>query len=332
MKSLSTCADSANPGEAGASASNTLALCIPAYNAARYLPRLLRAAHMQEGPPFDEIFVYDDCSTDDTASVARSYGATVLRGDVNRGCSFGKNVLAKAASTHWIHFIDADDMVLPNYTRLAHKWMAMPNAPDVVLFNYEWRDEETGELLQVRNFDDARLQEDPLRYAIQEAINNFNIYRRERFLAAGGFDDDRAVSNNEDQAMHIRMARAGLRFRAETEVAAISYRVKNSMTSNRGAVVRAHYLVMARTAAVCDQKYHGDIAEQLWHNAGHAAACSRWDVAAESVALARYLGVRAPRTGSIPFRLLASVAPMGAVRFREWTIRKFKADLRIAAT
>src|SRR5690348_347154 len=85
----------------------TLALCIPAYNAGRYLPRLLRAAHAQEGPPFDEILVYDDCSTDDTAAIAGAYGATVIRGDVNRGCSFGKNQLAQRAVSDWIHFIDA---------------------------------------------------------------------------------------------------------------------------------------------------------------------------------------------------------------------------------
>jgi glycosyltransferase involved in cell wall biosynthesis len=47
--------------------------------------------------PFDEILVYNDCSTDDTAVIAREYGATVITGDVNIGCSAGKNSLAIVA-------------------------------------------------------------------------------------------------------------------------------------------------------------------------------------------------------------------------------------------
>jgi glycosyltransferase involved in cell wall biosynthesis len=74
-------------------AQSNLAMLIPAYNAAEYLPRLLDSAARQT-QPFDEIWVYDDSSTDDTASIAERYGARVVHGDVNRGCSHGKNRLA----------------------------------------------------------------------------------------------------------------------------------------------------------------------------------------------------------------------------------------------
>ena len=68
-------------------------MLIPAYNAAAYLPRLLESAARQT-ERFDEIWVYDDCSKDETAEIAESYGARVVRGAVNRGCSHGKNALA----------------------------------------------------------------------------------------------------------------------------------------------------------------------------------------------------------------------------------------------
>jgi len=57
----------------------TIALLIPAWNAARWLPRLLASAHAQS-EPFNQIWVYDDCSTDDTAAVAEAHGARILRG------------------------------------------------------------------------------------------------------------------------------------------------------------------------------------------------------------------------------------------------------------
>src|SRR3954453_5367691 len=100
----------------------SLALCIPAYNAAAYLPRLLVSA-IRQTLPFNEIWVYDDCSTDGTAAMAERYGARVMRGDVNRGCSIGKNRLAAETKCEWIHFHDADDELLPNFVERARVWM-----------------------------------------------------------------------------------------------------------------------------------------------------------------------------------------------------------------
>ena len=101
----------------------SLALCIPAYNAALLLPKLLTSAR-EQAIPFDEILVYNDCSTDNTAEVARQYGATVVEGDVNSGCSTGKNRLAEVATSDWLHFHDADDDLLPNFTTVAHRWIS----------------------------------------------------------------------------------------------------------------------------------------------------------------------------------------------------------------
>ena len=101
----------------------TLALCIPAYNAAGHLPRLLKSAQEQTSS-FDEMLVYDDCSTDNTAEVACSYGAEVISGDENVGCTIGRKRLAEHATSDWIHFHDADDELLPNFVERAQTWMA----------------------------------------------------------------------------------------------------------------------------------------------------------------------------------------------------------------
>ena len=62
---------------------DTIALCIPAFNAAKYLPRLLESAKIQLFP-FKDILVYDDASTDNTSAIAEQYGAKVIYGEVNR--------------------------------------------------------------------------------------------------------------------------------------------------------------------------------------------------------------------------------------------------------
>lgn len=304
-----------------------LALLIPAYNAASYLPRLLSSAAAQT-VPFDEIWVYDDCSTDGTAAVAERFGARVVRGRENRGCSHGKNVLATSTTAEWLHFHDADDELLPNFVALAHKWMA-DGRFDVVLFPYEEREDATGRHMGYRRFDPADLAADPRSYAIREQINPFcGLYRRASFLRAGGYDEDPLVLYNEDVAMHLQLAFAGLSFAAETDVSIVNYRRSNSMSSaNRLKCLRAQYAVMKKTAARPGaQAYRASIADKLWRIVGGLGSELDWSTADKAAALAMRLGGPPP---SLTFGSLCRFSPRLAIRVREAAIRLFKPRLRM---
>ncbi|MCW2284297.1 glycosyltransferase involved in cell wall biosynthesis [Rhodoblastus acidophilus] len=307
----------------------TLSLLIPAYNAARFLPRILESAHRQT-VPFDEIWVYDDFSSDDTAAVAVKYGAKVLRGEVNKGCSAGKQALARHVDADWVHFHDADDELLPNFVSLARKWIDADNR-DAVLFAYEYRDEESGALLAVSTFDDAALRADPRRYAITRQINPFcGLYRRERMLAAGGYALDPKTLYNEDVAFHIRMAFAGLTFAAEDEVSIINWRIAGSMSgANPVRCAIAHFHVLTTTLALPGATaYHVEIAAKLWANAGILAALGEWSIAKAAVQLAASLGSPPATAGKPWFRALASINPVAALAAREAAIRLLKPQLR----
>lgn len=306
-----------------------LAMLIPAYNAAEYLPRLLDSAARQT-EPLDEIWVYDDCSTDVTAAIAERYGAYVVRGEVNRGCSHGKNVLAKLTTAEWIHFHDADDELLPNFVALTRRWIG-DGRSDVVLFPYEERDNETGIHLGYRFFDPMEAAHDSRSFTILHQVNPFcGLYRREAFLSAGGYDEDPAVLYNEDVAMHIRLAFAGLSFAAETEVSIVNHRRLNSMSAaNRLKCLQAHYHVM-RKAATCDgaHRYAEEIARRLWFAAGGLTAELDWRSADEAAILAmRLAGPSAIPSGHL-FRILVRLSPNLALRVREWLIRVLKPNLR----
>ena len=229
--------------------SSSLALCIPAYNAAAYLPRLLESA-LAQTIPFDQIWVYDDRSTDNTAEVAARYGAQVVRGQINRGCSHGKNTLAEQTTCDWIHFHDADDALHANFVETADKWMGLSTPLDIVLFDYEWRQDETDERIGIRHFDHTALQQDPIAYTIQEQINPFcGLYLRSAFLKAGGYDTDPLVLYNEDVMFHCRMAIAGLKFAADPTVTVINYHRANSMSAaNQVKCAKAQLHVMRKVA------------------------------------------------------------------------------------
>jgi glycosyltransferase involved in cell wall biosynthesis len=268
-----------------------LALLIPAHNAAQFLPRLLGSAAAQTRP-FDEIWVYDDCSSDETAEVAEEHGAKVVRGTVNCGCSRGKNVLANLTTCEWIHFHDADDQLLPQFVDRAHSWMKR-DEHDVVVFGSMEREDATGRIIAQSVHHCDELSSDPIGYTIETKISaNSGIYRRSAFLAAGGFDTDPDVLYNEDVAMHCSLARAGLRFAADPEVMMINWRRPESMSAaNPAKCFRAHLHVMLKAMKHDPGRaYSPKIAERLWENAGNAASMLDWKTADASGRLAFRLG------------------------------------------
>jgi glycosyltransferase involved in cell wall biosynthesis len=85
-----------------------LAVVIPAYNASATLPDCLAAIARSERKP-DEIILFDDGSTDETADIARAAGAVVLRdGSPRQGPGIGRNIGATMTAAPIIVFVDAD--------------------------------------------------------------------------------------------------------------------------------------------------------------------------------------------------------------------------------
>jgi glycosyltransferase involved in cell wall biosynthesis len=273
----------------------TLALCIPAYNAAAFLPRLLGSA-AQQHIPFDEVLVYDDCSTDCTGDVARSLGATVIRGERNLGCSAGKNRLLELTSCEWVHFHDADDDMKPGFTALAHKWMAKSAAPDVVLFNYESRSFETGQILMRRQFDANALRSTPKNYAVRTQINPYcGLYKVDALRRVGGYDEDPDVLYNEDCRFHMRIAFAGLSFDVEPQVEIINLERTNSMSSaNRARCAVSRLAVLHRASLEGGSGVRREVGLEAWLNARHLGHFGHFSEMKKAIALAQAMGVVAP--------------------------------------
>jgi len=303
-----------------------LALCVPAFNAAGHLPRLLESVRAQTGP-FDEILIYDDASTDETADIARAFGAHVIRSDQNTGASVGKNQMAERASAEWIHFHDADDALGPGFVASARG--LMDTDADVILFDTEDRDDVTHETLGTRRWDDDELRADPTRYCVLNTVTNCGVYRRDAFLRAGGFDIDETTRYNEDQAMHLRLALSGLRFRASGYPGVIIYRRSGSMSSGHPIeCARAQVEVLSRAADATGTRYSSEIGRRLWQLAGVLAGYNDWNHVRRCLSLASTLGYADPSTEHPAMRIMARFSSYGAIRLREAFIRAVKPELR----
>jgi glycosyltransferase involved in cell wall biosynthesis len=86
----------------------TLSLCMIVRDEEEMLPRCLAAVK----DAVDEIIIVDTGSTDRTIEIARSFGATVIEREWTGSFSDARNVSFDAASSDWVMYLDADEVVV----------------------------------------------------------------------------------------------------------------------------------------------------------------------------------------------------------------------------
>ncbi|MEJ2209231.1 MAG: glycosyltransferase [Anaerolineae bacterium] len=183
----------------------TYSVIVPAYNAAATLDACLAALARQTVTAAGyEVLVVDDGSSDDTAAVARRHGVLLLP-LAHAGAAAARNAGARRARGDILLFTDADCEPLPD-------WIEQMSAPFVdpavvgVKGAYLTRQSSL-----VARFAQAEYEEKYRRLARQDRIDFVDTYaaayRRDLFLAHGGFDPHFVL--DEDQEFSFRLARAG---------------------------------------------------------------------------------------------------------------------------
>jgi hypothetical protein len=197
--------------------------------------------------------------------------------------------------------------------------MAKPEAPDVVLFNYESRSYEDESLLMLREFDAQALRTDPARYSIRNQINPYcGLYRREALLRVGGYDEDPAVLYNEDCRFHMRLAFFGLSFDVEPQFAVVNLERQGSMSgANKEKCARARLAVLQKALNEASPELQREIGLEAWLNARHLGAFGAWDAMENAIKLAHRCGVRTPEEESKALiRFCATYLPVPTFRAR----------------
>ncbi|MCK6585111.1 MAG: glycosyltransferase, partial [Anaerolineales bacterium] len=108
-----------------------VSICIPAYNAERFIEETLNSAVSQTYPNL-EIIVSDDCSQDRTFEIASRYAnqrVLVIRTPHNLGMFGNFNHVIRHSSGKYILKLDADDLVTPEH--IAEQVAVMEANPQV---------------------------------------------------------------------------------------------------------------------------------------------------------------------------------------------------------
>ncbi len=184
-----------------------ISVVIPAQNAASTIADCLTALRRQTvAADSYEIIVVDDGSTDETAVLATSHGATVIRHSQRRGAAAARNSGIQAAQGAIICFTDADCQPDPDW--IAQISQPLCQQPDIIgskgIYGSHQR-QLVARFVQIEYEDKYDLL-----YG-QETIDFIDTYsaayRRDVLLANDGFDEN--VFYVEDQELSFRLAARG---------------------------------------------------------------------------------------------------------------------------
>ncbi len=186
-------------------AEKCVSVVVPAHNAADTIANCIHALQKQKfSSPF-EFIVVDDGSTDNTAELAETLGARVIRHEEKRGAAAARNSGIKASRGELICFTDADCIPKENWIQqiiLPFQDPVIIGAKGAYATN---QNEIVARFVQIEYEDkyDLLLTQDRINF-----IDTYSAaYRRQALLANDGFDEQNLYL--EDQELSFRLAARG---------------------------------------------------------------------------------------------------------------------------
>ena len=308
-----------------------VSVIVPAYNAADTIGRALSSIAGQTLKP-REVIVVDDGSTDQTMAAAQALGGNMngvplhVFAQPNRGAGAARNRALRQARGRYVAFLDADDEWLPEKLERSMAHMA---DPDMVLVAHDGWIAAGG--TRTLNACARRFREgaDPFVTLYRKGYIDTCavVARRDRVLAAGGFDE--SLANAQDFELWLALLNApGTLFLVFEEPLVLYHVQEGSIMSHTWRrlgccleIARRHAPALAnhpgsplasllyRVLAVHFEAVAAYRSRRLWGRALAAAAALPFNLLAASAAVAR--------PGTISFFLsLWVVAGMAAYLFQ----------------
>ena len=192
----------------------SISLLVPCYNAAKFLPRLIKSA-LEQTVPFDEIICFDDGSSDDTYTVATQLGLKVIRSGINKGPSYARNRLVEAAKGEWLHFHDADDILDSSFVEVMKNNISSDNIQ--ILCNAQYLG-ENDELLNAKIEYDLMPKQDAVLFFLQNpGLAIVGLYNR-KYLLENSIQFSEHLRFNEDPDFHVKLASSGAKFHSVKKI------------------------------------------------------------------------------------------------------------------
>ena len=236
-----------------------ISVVVPCWNAGATISVQLGAIAEQVRETPVEIIVLDDCSDDDTASVAARWvdthpgtAVSVLRSPQRGGPNRSRNVGALVARGQWIVFVDGDDLVLPGWLDAMVECLRTASDSTIV----------TGIVVNP----DGTRSISPTVNGVPTAYGGNMAISRHALLSSGGFDESTLRGGTETefvlraQRSHgfdvVVCERAAIDYRYPTQDSPFGQRVRRELQRAKGQAYLAHRLREDDTAKGAEAPRH----------------------------------------------------------------------------
>ena len=108
-----------------------VSIIMPAYNSEKYIKDSIESIFKQTYSNW-ELIVVDDCSTDKTVEIIKSFNDNRIKlfiNETNSGAAISRNKALREATGRWIAFLDSDDIWLPTKLEEQLQFMVQNNYP-----------------------------------------------------------------------------------------------------------------------------------------------------------------------------------------------------------
>ncbi len=109
--------------------SDLVSIIMPSYNTAKYISDSIKSVQAQTYENW-ELIIVDDCSTDNSIDLIRSFNESrikLLQNEKNSGAAISRNYALREAKGKWIAFLDSDDTWVPEKLEKQIKFMVDNN-------------------------------------------------------------------------------------------------------------------------------------------------------------------------------------------------------------
>lgn len=183
-------------------------IIIPVYNRAHVLERAVKSCLTQQFADF-ELIIVDDCSTDSSVEVAKSFKdqrIKIIVNEVNQERCVTRNKGIEAASGTYICFLDSDDYFFDYHLSHIHRELALRNFPEKFFFVDAWDHDINAKISE--RFSPQFKEHNPYQYFMTYTVNpprwavHRNIFEKQLF--------DPLVTISEDMDFCLRAIAAGI--------------------------------------------------------------------------------------------------------------------------
>lgn len=224
----------------------TVSVILPTYNRAHLIDRAIRSVLNQTYQDF-ELIVVDDCSTDNTKEVVKSFKderITYIKHEKNKGAAAARNTGIKAAKGEYIAFQDSDDDWFPEKLKKQMKVFEMAQSEVGIVYTGFWRIEGNKKTY----IPSYRVSQKEGNIHKQLLKGNFVttqsvVIRKKYFEKLGMFDEN--LPRLQDWELFIRVSKY-YKFKCIDEPLLNSYHTLDSISTDDEARVKALEIILAK--------------------------------------------------------------------------------------